>query len=32
MQASMPNKKNTEAFIRNLETQVGQLTKQLGDQ
>jgi len=32
MQASMANKKNTEASIRNLETQVGQLVKQLPDQ
>jgi len=27
MQASMANQKNTEVSIRNLETQVGQLTK-----
>ncbi|XP_047166272.1 uncharacterized protein LOC124835393 [Vigna umbellata] len=32
MQASMTNQKNTEASIRNLETQVGQLAKQLSDQ
>jgi len=33
MQVSMVNQKNTEkASIRNLETQVGQLTKQLADQ
>ena len=32
MQASMANQKNTEASIRNLETQVGQLAKQLADQ
>jgi len=32
MQASMVNQKNTEASIRNLETQVGQLAKQLADQ
>jgi len=31
MQASLSNQKNTEASIRNLETQVGQLTKQLAD-
>jgi len=32
MQASMNNQKNTKASIRNLETQVGQLAKQLVDQ
>jgi len=32
MQASMANQKNTEASIINLETQVGQLAKQLADQ
>jgi len=32
MQASLSNQKNTEASIRNLDTQVGQLTKQLADQ
>jgi len=32
MQASIANQKNTEASIRNLETQVGQLAKQLADQ
>ena len=32
MQASMANQKNTEASIRNLETQVGQLAKQLANQ
>ena len=32
MQASMANQKNTKASIRNLETQVGQLAKQLADQ
>ena len=32
MQASLTNQKNTEASIRNLETQVGQLAKQLSDQ
>ncbi|XP_068475201.1 uncharacterized protein [Phaseolus vulgaris] len=31
MQASLSNQKNTEASIRNLETQVGQLAKQLAD-
>ena len=31
MPASLSNQKNTEASIRNLETQVGQLTKQLAD-
>jgi len=31
MQASLSNKKSTEASIRNLETQVGQLAKQLAD-
>jgi len=31
MQASLSNKKNTEASIRNLETQVEQLSKQLAD-
>jgi len=31
MQASLTNQKNTEASIRNLETQVGQLAKQLSD-
>jgi len=31
MQASLFNQKNTEASIRNLETQVGQLAKQLAD-
>ena len=32
MQASLSNQKNTEASIRNLETQVGQLAKQLAEQ
>jgi len=32
MQASMANQKNTEACIKNLDTQVGQLAKQLVDQ
>jgi len=32
MQASLTNQKNTKASIRNLETQVGQLAKQLSDQ
>ncbi|KAF1882736.1 hypothetical protein Lal_00002917, partial [Lupinus albus] len=32
MQASMTNQKNTEASIRNLETQVGQLAKQMAEQ
>jgi len=32
MQASMANQKNTETSIRNLETQVGQMTKQLANQ
>ena len=31
MKASLSNQKNTEASIRNLETQVGQLAKQLTD-
>jgi len=31
MQASLSNQKNTEASIRNLETLVGQLAKQLAD-
>jgi len=31
MQASLSNQKNTEASIRNLETQVGKLAKQLAD-
>ena len=32
MQMSISNQKNTDAAIRNLETQVGQLSKQLADQ
>ncbi|XP_058775111.1 uncharacterized protein LOC131649366 [Vicia villosa] len=32
MQLSMANQKNTDALIRNLETQVGQIAKQLSDQ
>src|ERR1051325_7151044 len=32
MQASMANQKSTEASIKNLETQLGQLAKQLSDQ
>src|ERR1044072_5200968 len=32
MQASMANQKSTESSIKNLETQVGQLAKQLSDQ
>ncbi|CAL0334640.1 unnamed protein product [Lupinus luteus] len=32
MQVSMSNQKNTDASIRNLETQVGQLAKQMADQ
>ena len=32
MQASMANQKSNEAAIKNLETQVGQLAKQLPDQ
>ncbi|XP_027903598.1 uncharacterized protein LOC114163487 [Vigna unguiculata] len=32
MQASLTNQKNTEASIKNLETKVGQLAKQLSDQ
>jgi len=32
MQASLTNQKNQEASLRNLETQVGQLAKQLSDQ
>ena len=32
MQASLTNQKNTETSVRNLETQVGQLAKQLSDQ
>ena len=32
MQASMTNQKNTEASIKNLEVQVGQLAKQLSKQ
>src|ERR1051325_2163819 len=32
MQASMANQKSTEASIKNLETQVGQLAKQLSEQ
>jgi len=32
MQASLANQKNTEASIRNLETQVNQLAKQLANQ
>ncbi|XP_058767248.1 uncharacterized protein LOC131640898 [Vicia villosa] len=32
MQLSMANQKNTDASIRNLETQVGQIAKQLSDQ
>jgi len=32
MQASLSNQKNTEASIRNLETQVGQLAKQISEQ
>jgi len=32
MQASLTNQNNTKASIRNLETQVGQLAKQLSDQ
>ncbi|KAF1894131.1 hypothetical protein Lal_00004050 [Lupinus albus] len=32
MQASMTNQKNTEASIRNMETQVGQLAKQMAEQ
>jgi len=31
MQAPLSNKKNTEASIQNLETQVGQLAKQLAE-
>jgi len=31
MQAFMANQKNTGASIRNIETQVGQLAKQLAD-
>ena len=32
MQMSMSNQKNTDASIKNLETQIGQLAKQLADQ
>jgi len=32
MQASLSNQKNHEASLKNLETQVGQLAKQLADQ
>jgi len=32
MQTSLTNQKNQEAFMRNLETQVGQLAKQLAEQ
>jgi len=32
MQTSLTNQKNQEASLRNLETQVGQLAKQLSDQ
>ena len=32
MQASMANQKSTEASIKNLETQMGQLAKQIFDQ
>jgi len=32
MQASLTNQKNREASLRNLETQVGQLDKQLVEQ
>jgi len=32
MQASLVNKINTKSSIKNLETQVGQLAKQLADQ
>ena len=32
MQASLTNQKNTEASIRSLETQVGQLAKEFVDQ
>jgi len=32
MQASLTNQKNQESSLRNLETQVGQLAKQLSDQ
>src|ERR1051325_7107682 len=32
MQASMANEKSTEASIKNLETQMGQLAKQISDQ
>ena len=32
MQVSMANQKSNEAAIKNLETQVGQLAKQLADQ
>src|ERR1044072_2775522 len=32
MQASMANQKSTEASIKNLETQMGQLAKQISDQ
>jgi len=32
MQTSLTNQKNQEASLRNLETQVGQLAKQLADQ
>jgi hypothetical protein len=32
MQMSMANQKNTDASIKNLETQVGQIARQLADQ
>lgn len=32
MQMSMENQKNTDASIKNLETQVGQIVKQLAEQ
>jgi len=32
MQASLSNQKNHEASLRNLETQVGQLVKELAEQ
>jgi len=32
MQTSLTNQKNQEAYLRNLEIQVGQLAKQLSDQ
>ena len=32
MQATLANQKNTDASLRNLETQVGQIAKQLAEQ